>query len=246
MISFNFLCYNKAMNKNTTQNGNAIALILIAVALFAALGYAFSNTSRTSTSFITDEEVHAYANQIIAYGTDVKSAVQRLQLRGCDDTQINFENSISLINYTNTTPSPTDRSCHVFDNNGGGLQFQQPNNTASEPNFIGNLAITGHGETCADATCSDLFIAIELSNTANTAAQADRICANINEKLGHSATLKDETFGDDTQTSPPWQFTGTYNYADTINVTEINGLKNYCVRSTGADNITYHQILIAR
>lgn len=231
------------MNKNTTQNGNAIALILIAVALFAALGYAFSNTSRTSTSFITDEEVHAYANQIIAYGTDVKSAVKRLQLRGCSDTEISFENPISTINYTNAN-APSDNSCHVFDSNGGGLQFQQPNNASSAPSFIGNLAITGHGETCSNASCADLFMAIELSNTASAAAQADRICANINQRLSHSATLKDAVFGDDTQGS--WQFLGIYNYNSTVNIAGINGLKNYCVRSASVNNITYHQILIAR
>ncbi|CAG0906291.1 unnamed protein product, partial [Cyprideis torosa] len=51
---------------------NAASDLMVAalVALFAALGYAFSNTSRTSTSFLTEEETSAYANQIIAYGNE--------------------------------------------------------------------------------------------------------------------------------------------------------------------------------
>ena len=232
-----------------TENGNAIVMIMIAIALFAALGVAFSNTSRTSTSFISDEEAKAYANQIIAYGNEIKSAVKRLRLRGCSDTEISFENPVTAVNYNNPN-APANNSCHVFDGNGGGLQIQTPNIALSQPNFIGNLEITDHGKTCSDSSCSDLFVGIRLADvgaTASEIAQADNICAKINERLGHNDTLKDSLFGDDTQGgSPVWGFSGTYNYTDTINVADINGLKNYCVRGVNTSIVTYHQILIAR
>ncbi len=111
------------MNKES-QNGNAIILILLAVGLFAALGYAFTNTSRTSTVFLSDETAKSYANQIIAYGSDVQSAVKRLQLRGCGDNEISFENNIAA-GYTNPN-APSDNSCHVYDVAGGGLTYQAP------------------------------------------------------------------------------------------------------------------------
>jgi len=112
------------MKQKNTQNGNAIAMILVAVALFAALGYAFSNTSRTSNRFLSDEEAKAYANQIISYGNEVRQAVKRLTLRGCSDTEISFENNV-VSGYTNPN-APTDKSCHVFDIAGGGINYNNP------------------------------------------------------------------------------------------------------------------------
>ena len=104
-----------------TQNGNAIVMILIAIALFAALGFAFSNTSRTSSSFITDAEAEAYTNKIISYGNDIKSAVKRAQLSGCDLLDISFENDV-VAGYTNGNNPPEE--CKIFKN---GVQYIRPN-----------------------------------------------------------------------------------------------------------------------
>lgn len=125
------------MMKQNHEQGNAIIIILIAVSLFAALGYAFTQSSRTSTGFISQEEAKANANQILSYGNDLKSAIKRLNLRGCDDSEISFENNI-VSGYTNGT-APTNKSCHVFDPAGGGLTYKK-------------MDLSGLDETAASAT----------------------------------------------------------------------------------------------
>lgn len=114
------------MNRQN-ENGNAIFLIIMGVALFAALGYAFTSSNRSSTNLVTDEQATAYANQIIAYGNEIKQAVKRLQLRGCDDTEIGFDNNIFKFNNgTNITgnghnPNTNSDKCRIFKVEGGGL-----------------------------------------------------------------------------------------------------------------------------
>lgn len=194
------------------QNGNAIFIILVAVALFAALGYAFSNTSRTSTSFITGEEAKAYVNQIIAYGNEVKSAVKRLQLRGCSDTEISFENSF-VSGYTNGN-SPTDRSCHVFDTQGGGLTYvappegilQKPSPMTTEYGdwfFTGRVTISGFGYTWDDLPLTMILPYITLN-----------ACMQINQNLERTGFPGDTPQEDNTTTAQLLDepFVGAYNW----------------------------------
>lgn len=114
------------MNKNS-ERGNAIVWILIAVALFAALNYAFTSSSRVSTSVLSDAEAEAYANEIIQYGNEVKSAVKKMQLLGIKTEEIDFFSELSLqdtlteVQWPNN-PNCTTQACKVFNISGGGLQ----------------------------------------------------------------------------------------------------------------------------
>ena len=64
------------------SNGNALFLILIAVALFAALSYAVTQSGRGGGS-IDRETAELNAAQIVQYMGAMQSAVQKLQLYGC-------------------------------------------------------------------------------------------------------------------------------------------------------------------
>lgn len=69
--------------KHRSQAGNALFLILIAVALFAALAYAVTQSSRTgSGSSISSEQATLYAAQITQMGAMFKQDVTRLILSG--------------------------------------------------------------------------------------------------------------------------------------------------------------------
>ena len=165
-------------NDVTSENGSVILWILIAVGLMAALSYAFMGSSRNSTGMITDVQAEAYASEIIAYGNEVKQAVKRLQLRGCSDTEISFENNLSsLTNYTNTN-SPTDKSCHVLSLNGGGRSFKTMPKGAFvdspwgsyEPEFK-----SGHNVAESGTSASDLDMQIHDLKL--------EVCIKINELL---------------------------------------------------------------
>lgn len=63
------------------QNGNALFLILIAVALFAALSYALTSSGRGGGS-IDKEKAEILAAQLMSQISDYQSRIQRLELGG--------------------------------------------------------------------------------------------------------------------------------------------------------------------
>lgn len=69
------------------QKGNALFLILIAVALFAALSYAVTQTGRGSGTS-SREQTALYAAQITQIGADVAMGVQRMTLTGTASSAI--------------------------------------------------------------------------------------------------------------------------------------------------------------
>lgn len=105
---------------NLREAGNVLFLILIAVALFAALSYAVTSSSKGGGNGITKDKVKLAAAELIQYATSVEQAVSRMMLiNQCSENQISFENPI-VAGYTNGS-SPADKSCHVFDVAGGGI-----------------------------------------------------------------------------------------------------------------------------
>lgn len=240
------------MMKNTHKNyqsGNAIVIIFIAIALFAALAVVFNQSSRTSTGFISDAQIETAAKQIISYSNQVKDAVKRLQLRGCADTEISFENTISTL-YTNPN-SPADNSCHVFDTAGGGIKYQVINNenlftttggVTGHPRFHGNNQIANLGSNDADGGDELVMRFLKIN---------DALCLAINDQLGiinPSGTPPEETSGDFKGVGP---FQGTYNINNHLIGTsaDIRDRKSICVYNSNttydAQNL-YYQVLITR
>lgn len=209
------------------ESGSAILWILVAVALFAALNFAFNSNSRTSTSFLDDAEAEAYAKQIIQYGNEVKSAVKRLQLRGCSDTEISFENNV-VSGYTNPN-APSDRSCHVFDVAGAGLSWREFNAL-----FTGDIQFENVKTAGAELT-------LQITDIGNA------LCQEINTSLDTDNAAND--YEDDVAAAPT-QFVGNY---DTVAVTDLSGDEvaefdgetAYC-RNNGAGNNFYMLALITR
>ena len=109
---------------NNSERGSVLIYIFIAVALLGALYYSFSKQTE-STSSISDQAASLAATEIIEYGQTVVDAVQKLQLRGCDYTEISFEGINTAISHVNGN-SPSDNSCHVFYLNGGGINVTEP------------------------------------------------------------------------------------------------------------------------
>ncbi len=103
-------------NDDRKDNGSAIIFLFIALALFAALGYAFLQGTRSSTSMITSEISKANATKMQDCTNTVNTAVKRLTLRGCG----------SYISYNadgtnDIAGAPSDGSCSIYHVNGGGM-----------------------------------------------------------------------------------------------------------------------------
>lgn len=125
-------------SKGGSVRGNALFLILIAVALFAALSYAISTSGRGSGS-IEKEKSEIVRAQLVQIGAAMSQAILRMRINGCRDTEISVENGGTNVNAS----TPSDGSCKLFDPNGGGLA---PMNTGPYAANIEAFPVAGAGD----------------------------------------------------------------------------------------------------
>ena len=230
-----------------TQRGNALFIILIAVVLFAALGYAITNSSRGSAN-VNREQMVIDAAKIIDDAGTIEQTVSRLMLAGgCSDTRLSFQNSF-IAGYTNPS-APADRSCHVFDAAGGGLNFPlAPASTGVALSYLINgnnwFKYVGTGDypplPPSNAT-ADLALYLPINSLA--------LCREINSKLNLPTTLAIDSIATGT-------FVGTYlngNFVpdDGGNMAGFFGARSACLQTragyypltSGAAYFFYHIIL---
>lgn len=230
------------MAKIQNQRGSVFIYILVAIALFAGLSYAVSRGSRGGSTALTDEQAKLAAQEIINYGNTVANAVQKLRLRGCSDTEISFENSQSVDNYTNAN-APSDNSCHVFDLAGGNITYTLIPDIALDESLSAGISYGQYRfrEAAIDNVGSnenDLFL--QPSNLKRG------VCLEINNILGI----------DNPSGEPPSEshtaaalFTGTYAAPTPDNIGDdgghnLSGKLSFC-RNHSA-NYKYLQVLVTR
>lgn len=95
------------------ERGNALFLILIAVALFAALSYAVTSSGRGSGS-ISGEQSLITSAQITQFSASLRTTVLRMVLTGTNSASLRFDTS---------APVGVDE---VFAKEGGGNIYQAP------------------------------------------------------------------------------------------------------------------------
>lgn len=247
------------------ERGGAIIWIFLMIAIFAALNYAVSKGSRGGAAQISQEQARMAATDILDYSRTIKNAVQTLQINGCADTEVSFDQAV-VSGYSNPN-SPSDESCHVFKTNGGGLNYQTPDKDwldgsksalthygtqyTSSNIWLTGLGINGSGSPCAGATgdCRELMTGIPFIKKS--------ICMTINKKLGwgtdsKGTPYKDSGFSYAHFTHIP--FAGVYppvagNEMGTATPTSYSNIMTGCIESTAshpADTYSFFQVLIVR
>jgi hypothetical protein len=164
-----------------STRGNALFLILIAVALFAALSYAITQSGRGGGS-IDNEQSMIDASNMVQYAGQLRQAVTRLKvIGGCSDTQLNFASARwgTPASYVNAA-APSDGSCDIFGANGGGVSWQAPpaSTGATEYAVNGGITIYGVGTSVSDTDegSKDLALYAWVRNKAT--------CVQINNRMG--------------------------------------------------------------
>mgnify|MGYP000669093785 CR=1 FL=1 len=170
------------------QKGNALFLILIAVALFAALSYAITQSGRGGAG-IDKEKATLAAAQLMQYGGDLQIALQRMRVVGnVDIEQLDFRTAQRLENdgddypaYANTLCTTDD--CQVFNNSGGGVAYISFEAFAAPPAGYGaDVIAPGHS----------LFYIAQVDGIGTDAPEImlripalDRVvCQEVNAKVG--------------------------------------------------------------
>jgi len=155
--------------KNITykEKGNALFLILIAVALFAALSYAVTQSGRSGGG-VDKEQAILKASQFVQYGTGLQTTVQRMTLTGTNVTDLDFG-----IGFSETIYCRTGVDC-PYAPEGGGFTFQSPPIGGTWRHFANDTpgGVDGVGPTANDILIINSGTSLGLS-----------ICEQVNKGL---------------------------------------------------------------
>ncbi len=172
------------------ERGNVLFLILIAVALFAALSYAVTQSTRSSGGDAGSETNRINSAQLTQYPASVRTSIVRMVIGGQDVDRIEFN---SAGNFANCTENPVGSGqfprCVFHPTGGGATSLEAPGtlmadggpgrwiyNGANEIEDIGTSTIPAADGVAANATTADL-IAFLPGITLG-------LCRAINEELG--------------------------------------------------------------
>ena len=142
----------------SNEAGNVLFLILIAVALFAALSYAVTQSSRSGGSGSEREQGIVNAAGLTQYASSIRTAILRMTINNVGIDNVNYKNPGDA-DYA--TEVGTDGSNFMYHPDGGGATFQlapdnvlttnATNTTAGdvdgEWHFRDGLSITDLGST---------------------------------------------------------------------------------------------------
>lgn len=108
------------MKKYSNSSGNVLFLILIAVALFAALSYAVTNSSKGGGSSISKDKAKLIASEIVQYAVSVEQAVARMQVIS-KVPEYGFDFSFSGFSGSAANTTCTNDECKLFHSAGGSI-----------------------------------------------------------------------------------------------------------------------------
>jgi hypothetical protein len=182
---------NTQNSQRKTERGNVLFLILIAVALFAALSYAVTQSSRSGGGDAGNETNLISSAQITQYPSSVRTAIIRMMVSSnvsADQLQFNPPSDYA---------SCTSTSRCVFHPSGGGATYvEAPENvvtgSSSQPwVFNGQNEVNLVGTTAAGANDSETATTVEIMAILPNVETS--ICNRINDELGIGPAAVAET-----------------------------------------------------
>lgn len=231
----------KMFEEEKSQSGNVLFLILIAVALFAALSYAVTQSGRGGGD-VGDDQMEMDVAQLFQFFGDIDFAVMRMMtINGCSENEINFDNDNYIRNNgaiampTGThLYAPADGSCDIFHQNGGALPFYK---------LPQKYVVTGHAGQwrsgnmyMVDAPVLDMGSSAD-ELIVSLGHVSDSMCAAINEASGLGSTVPVTNIGDAND-----YFNGDYNASATqINVSSYTFCAGWTPDPT--HDCVYHVVL---
>ncbi len=193
--------------RNDKEAGNALIFILIAIVLLGLLTVTLTRSGDSTNDTGDFEQNQIAASEILTYAKSIENAVQSLLARGCSENEISFWHDSDgngtedgSDDYYNDK-SPTDRSCHVFDVSGVGLNYFQINEDYFDSNqstetlygenyFPSSVCVqnVGSGSTnCQSNGVNDEEILIFIPYL------KENICKSINTSLTGSSDIPKDT-----------------------------------------------------
>ncbi|MBI1300974.1 MAG: hypothetical protein GC137_04855 [Alphaproteobacteria bacterium] len=216
------------------QSGNVLIYVLIAIALFAALGFTLSRqTSTSGTEEVDEAKLRLYATDLMNYAAQVRSVLDQMSFSGTDIDDYIFDQPGDA--GFNTAP----HIHKVFHPQGGGL-------------VVANIPSRAFG-VLASTPPTDWYLGrfnnVEWTETTGTDIIlsayniSQSVCEEINSSITGSATIPtlasgsaDEFFVD---TASDSDFTAAVCAA-------CEGYKSLCVYDSGNDIYTFYSVIAQR
>lgn len=224
------------MNKFHNESGNALWIILLAVALLAALTATISRSTDTAEQSGNFERFRIQASDIMRHASSVRESVNRLRMHGVGENQMSFDVSdLPAGLYTNANCGSSD--CLIYGSAGGGVSYREPvadwldSTHESDPRY-GEWEFFGENDIAGVGSASpDLIMALGYLK--------ENLCGQINNMLDIGATPVDADGFDVTNFQGTFQATGT--------IDNMNGAEAGCVEdSTGDRGFMFYQVLVKR
>lgn len=243
---------------SSTERGNAIIFILLAIALLAALTFAVGRMSSKTSGNLSKEQARISAEQIMRTAQTYEGAIQKIiNVNRCSENEINLDNTLTSVSYDNTD-APTDGRCDIFNVAGAGLKY-----TAPEEKFLdsSNSAKNQYGEwvwnadqcllglgtgdtTCTDNSSAELLMLLPHIR--------EEICLEINNLNGVTNPIVAGSPTPPTDDQSGAGFTGTFTTSNGIlGQGTSNALENHATGCFKDQNGTwnnsfvfYHVILV--
>ena len=239
------MMFNKRYLKNIKdkENGNVLFLILIAVALFAALSYAVTSSTRSSGGNAGSETNRISSAQIAQYPASVSTAIMRMIISSTLVSEIRFNRPSEFLTLDST-------SIGVFHPQGGGATYvPAPDEIMVSGNpgqwtfnaelEVPNISISGIGGNDIIA----YLVGIKQS-----------ICSKINEEYGMGTTIPVLNADRSAQYLRRMYDDGSSDYVmPTTDVPDIDdgsasfsGQPFGCFQNGGAGDYVYYHVVLER
>ena len=232
--------------KTTTQNdrrserGNVLFLILIAVALFAALSYAVTQSTRSGGGDASKETNLVNAAGITQYPASIKTAITRMIVsNSTDPDSLLFNKPSTFGSFTTTYPATNG----VFHPTGGGATYVDAPSSVMQNNLAGTWYFNGENQVTNIGTSGTLS-----TTTADVIAflpgVKKAVCDSLHSKLGIAqtyATLTGINLNSDMDVADPnIDATG-----GTITSTQLDGQPQGCFQQP-AGTYNYYHVVVER
>ncbi len=251
----NIIKNKESIDKNNAprESGNVLFLILIAVALFAALSYAVTSSSRSGSGNTNDETNLINSSTITQYPASIRTAIIRMQVsKNITTAELEFNAPADFAN-CETAGGVLGANC-VFHPDGGSATFAPASanvmasgtqtdwvfNSDNQINLIGRTVGTTNTATAASADVIAFLVGVRKG-----------ICQRINEELRitgipvetNTISVANTMVNVDGTTPPGIGASGT---GQTIggDIAALDGQSFGCFRNGAAGPYVYYHVLI--
>lgn len=158
----------------SSEHGNALIYVLVAIALFAALGFTLARQNQgADTKKIDKANIELFATEIIGYATQVRSVIDQMSFTGTDIDDYDFTEP-GEAGFNNGSPIHK-----IYHPQGGGLSLatlpeKAINEVSSSPAAGWYLGRYNNIEWTASTNTEILLSAYQITQA---------VCSSINEKI---------------------------------------------------------------